>query len=132
MAGTHWHSDGGSTMSQYKLLAEEEPLSLTVELLGPIGHSRPYELNMLPFLASAVDERYADILGSNPELFVEVGGLPVTQRPILMRLLQGTDMYLVAGAVVSFHCIGAICLLWMARQSHKRKYSNLVDVAIIV
>ena len=129
LASTHWdHGSGSASVDHYlrlyRLLSEEEPISLTVELLGPIGHVRPYELNMLPFLASAVDERYADILSSNPELFVEVGGLPTAQRPVLMRLLQGTDMYLIAAAVVVLHCIGGGCLFWMARRSHKRKFSD--------
>ena len=131
LASTHWDKSGSVSadhyLNLYRLLADEEPITLTVELLGPIGLVRPYELNMLPFLASAVDERYADILTSNPELFVETSGLPVAQRPVLMRLLQGTDMYLVAAAVVVLHCIGGGCLFWMARRSHKRKFSDLVD-----
>jgi hypothetical protein len=136
LAATHWDR-GAATRSAdhylrlYRLLAEEEPITLTVELLGPIGHVRPYELNMLPFLASAVDERYADILGSNPELFVEIGGLPVAQRPTLMRLLHGTDMYLVGAAVLVLHCVGGGCLLWMARRSHKRKFSDLDAMDIV-
>ena len=132
LAGTHWdksttHQPISHYLTLYRLLSEEEPITLTVELLGPIGYVRPYELNMLPFLASAVDEQYADILTSNPELFVEIGALPSAQRPVLMRLLQGTDMYLVAAAVAALHCIGGFCLLWMARRSHKRKFSDLVE-----
>jgi hypothetical protein len=130
LAATHWdkplinYQPINHYLRLYRLLGEEEPITLTVELLGPVGHMRPYELNMLPFLASSVDENYADILTSNPELFVEIGALPTAQRPVLMRLLQGTDMYLVTAAVVVLHCIGGGCLLWMARRSHKRKFSD--------
>lgn len=132
LAATHWDRSAATKsidhyLQLYRLLAEEEPITLSIELLGPIGHIRPYELNMLPFLASSVDERYADILGSNPELFVEIGGLPAAQRPVLMRLLQGTDMYLVAAAVMAIHCVGGGCLLWMARRQSKRKFSDLVE-----
>jgi hypothetical protein len=131
LAATHWdkplinYQPVRHYLHLYRLLAEEEPTTLTVELLGPVGHVRPYELNMLPFLASSVDENYADILTSNPELFVEIGALPVAQRPVLMRLLQGTDMYLVAAAVAALHCLGGGCLFWMARRSHKRKFSDI-------
>jgi hypothetical protein len=133
LAATHWDKSAAHFqpinhyLNLYRLLAEEEPITLTVELLGPIGHVRPYELNMLPFLASAVDEQYADILTSNPELFVEAGALPSAQRPVIMRLLQGTDMYLVGAAVAALHCIGGGCLLWMARRSHKRKLSDIIE-----
>jgi hypothetical protein len=122
LAATHWSDTSGedTDLQLYRDLSDEEPFTLTLNVVGPVGLVRPYQLNLLPYLAASVSDLYAPILHSVPHLFVEVGALPASMRPMLARLLGG-DVFAVLSAVVILHLIGSCGLMFIARRASAKK-----------
>lgn len=120
-AATHW-SDGWPTVAPWHLvrsLVAEEPMTVTVRIDAPIGAVAPLPLNMLPFLAAAVDERYAELLGS-PDLFVDA--VAPGSMSFVRRLMVG-DAWTLISVVVALHLIGMFGICCIRRET-KRRYSD--------
>ena len=132
LASTQWSDRTGEEgdLQLYRDLSAEEPFVLTLRVVGPVGVVRPYQLNLLPYLAAGVSDLYAPILHSVPHLFVEVGALPAAMRPLMARLLSG-DIFAVLGAVVLLHLIGSCGLMFIARRTTKKRFGSRPLEAVI-
>lgn len=131
LTATRWSDRSGedTDLQLYRDLAAEEPFALTLRIIGPVGVVRPYQLNLLPYLAAGVADLYAPILHSVPHLFVEVGALPASMRPMLARLIGG-DIFAVLSAVVLLHLIGSCALMFIARRATKRRAAQPLESVI--
>lgn len=120
-ASTHWDGAGEDHLPEdeylrlYRSLADQEPVTVSVSLDMPIGWTRPYKLNLLPYLAAAVDEEFAPVLHSQPQLFTEIGPLPNTPRPTALRLLGLLDLKVMILGILVLHFGGAMALVCLAR-----------------
>lgn len=120
MAATAWKSPGKIHKALRLQLEREEAFHIAVRIDSPIGVVPAYTLNMLPFLAAAVDEYYGDLLGS-PHLFVDAESAPLGH---LLQHLEDLDMWTLLSVVVGLHLIGASGLLLVASRVRKRRSSD--------
>lgn len=116
MASTHWKGPAKAHHTLRRQLEAEEPVHVSVRIDSPVGVVPAYTLNMLPFLASAVDEYYGELLGS-PHLFVDAESAPLRH---LLQQLEDIDMWTLLSVVVGLHLIGASGLLLLASRGRKR------------
>jgi len=121
LAATHWDDGGDPDSALKRILLVQEPVTISVQLDMPIGATRPYKLNLLPYLATAADESFADLLHAAPELFTDVGDLPTAPRLSLSRLLGKIDLKVTIMGVLLLHFGGAMCLVCIAHGSRKSK-----------
>ncbi len=136
-AATHWDGSNEDQLPEdeylqlYRSLADQEPVTVSISMDMPIGWTRPYKLNLLPYLAAAVDEEFAPVLHSQPQLFTEVGSLPHTPRPTVLRLLGQLDLKVMILGILVLHFGGAMALVCVARSIKRTApavYLNEVSV----
>lgn len=136
-AATHWdgvaedHLPEEEYLGLYRALADQEPVTVSVSLDVPIGWTRPYKLNLLPYLAAAVDEEFAPVLHSQPQLFTEVGPLPKTSRPSALRLLGLLDLKVMILGIIVLHFGGAMGLICLAQARMKNREYQLPDKYLV-
>lgn len=112
---TQWSSPKIKNRALRQQLEDEEPISIKVRIDTPIGIVPAYNLNLLPYLSTAVDEYYGDLLGA-PHLFVNVEAAPIGH---LLQQLEDLDAWTLLSIVVGLHLIGASGLLLVASRSRK-------------
>lgn len=134
-AATHWDDAGAELADEeylqlYRALADQEPVKVSVSMNVPIGWARPYKLNLLPYLAAAVDEEFAPLLHSEPHLFTEVGALPRTPPTTALRLLGQIDLKVIILGIIALHFGGALCLICLAKHRVPKAAAALTDIVI--
>jgi hypothetical protein len=121
IAATQWKSPEKIHRALRRELEAEEPVHIGVRIDSPIGVVPAYTLNMLPFLAAAVDEYYGELLGS-PHIFMDAESAPISH---LLQQLEDLELWTLLSVVVGLHLIGASGLLLIASRGGKRRLSDL-------